>query len=286
MKTPTFPLLVLTLLLFLCGDLWSQSTRQLERSKDSTAFRYSYPEHIFEESKWRLSLPVWVPGFRGSFAYGEVEIDPEYGIEPPDSRPGVDRKLRKSELSISFYLLGDVKFQYGRFLIEADGMSATLDKRPRFTDAGIFDFGGTIDATILMAFAGYEVYQSMNRERLTKWSLWAYAGARYYKVHVFADNRSLLDVRPVWTDPLLGLRIPFVLRRWVFTAQGDIGGFGINGRRSYYLSANARYRFSRLFSLSAGWSQIDVEYDSEYKEEPMVIGMQLSGPAVRFSFDF
>jgi hypothetical protein len=215
-----------------------------------------------------------------------VEIDPEYGIEPPDSGPGNTEKLRKSELSIAFYLIGNIKFQHRRWLVEAEGMSATLDNDLTFTQAGLFDFGGTLDATILRGLVGYQFYQDSDVGKLLMWSLWGYAGIRYYKVHVFADNLELLDVRPEWSDPLVGVRVPVVYRRWVFKVEADYGGFGIDNHHSFQLNGKLRYRFSRLFSLGVAWSHLELDSDLDYKSQPLILGMQLSGPVVHMKFDF
>ena len=164
--------IILFTALLLCGGAWAQNIDDVRTKKDSSAFRYTYPEHIFKASKWSVSIPIWVPGFRGSFAYGDVEIDPGYGNEPPDSGTGIGGRPPKSDLSVSFYLIGKVKFQHERWLIEAEGMSATLDNDLTFVDSGLFDFGGTIDATILKGMIGYEFYRKENAGKLVNWSLW------------------------------------------------------------------------------------------------------------------
>lgn len=279
------PLFALTAVL-LSSDLWCQELKVPGTKKDSMAFRNTYPRHIFKESKWSVSIPIWIPGFRGSFAYGDVDIDPGYGYEPPDFGPGLGGRLPESELSIAFYLIGNIRFQHNRWLIEAEGMSATLDNDLAFTDSGLLDFGGTIDATIFRGLIGYELYRREIADKLLKWSLWGYGGIRYYKVHVFANDRSLLDVRPEWTDPLIGVQVPLVYRRWVLSVQADYGGFGIDKHHSFYLNGNVRYRLSRLFSLGVAWSHLEVDSDSDYKSQPLNLRMKLSGPAVLLKFDF
>jgi len=35
-----------------------------------------------KDRKWSLELPLWVPGFAGEFAYGDVSIEGEDGSDP------------------------------------------------------------------------------------------------------------------------------------------------------------------------------------------------------------
>ena len=269
--------------LFVFQGVSSQELDSVERVKDSSAFKFTYPEYVLDDFNWRISIPIWVPGFRGSFAYGDVSIDPGYENEPPDE---TERGLAKSELSIQFYLMADLRFQYKRWYLEADGMRATLNNSLVFINLENVTFEGTMEAAIVRGVLGFRLYESVNQDKLFKWSVNGYAGVRYYRVSIYTNKVNLVDIEPSWTDPLIGFQIPLVYKRWVFAAQADFGGFGIDNHRSFFLGLDANYRFSKLFSLGAGWAFLDVEYDRDYKSQPLTLGIGLSGPVVRMHFTF
>jgi len=272
-------------LFLFCQYVWSQQPKGSEKETDSTRFKYTYPNSFYEEPSWRLSLPVWIPGFRGSFAYGDVEIDPGYGNDAPD-QPDDDDKLRQSELSIQFYLLANFSYRYKRFFIEADGMKATLDDNISFIDRDRLQFGGTIDGTILRGFLGYRFYEKTYSDRLLKWSLEGYAGIRFFDVHVFAKRIELLDVQMDWIDPIVGIRAPLAWKRWIFFLQGDYGGNIGGDHRSFFAAFNASYSFSKLFGTGVGWAYLNARYKGQFDGQDLQVGMELTGPVARINFTF
>ncbi len=272
--------------LVLSQSIWSQDHEGSVKQVDSTRFKYVYPDYIFQEPSWRLSLPIWVPGFRGSFAFGNITIDPDFEIEPPDSFNEENDRLRQSQLSVQFYLLLNLSYRYKRFFIEADGMKATLDNDITFTDRDRLNFGGTIDGTILRGMVGYRFYERAIEEKLFKWGLEAYAGIRFFDVHVFADRIELLDVRQDWIDPIIGIRAPIVFKRWLFALQGDYGGISGADHRSYFAALNASYRFSKLFGLGIGWAYLNAKYEGQLESKFLHLGMELTGPVMRLNLSF
>ncbi len=278
---------------FLCVQcLWSQSESagkddpDAPAKEDSLKFRNTYDQVVLEETHWQVSLPLWVPGFRGSFAFGNITIDPGFENPAPGTQTEEDDRLRQSQLSVQFYLLANLSYRTGRFFIEADGMKATLDNDITFTDGDRLKFGGTIDGVILRGFAGYRFLEKTNEDKLLKWSMEVYGGVRFMDVSVFADRIDLLDVRQDWIDPIIGLRIPVVFKRWVFSVQSDYGALIGADHRSFFAGANASYRFSKLFGLGLGWAYLNARYEGQYESKKLDLGMELTGPTLRLSFSF
>jgi len=77
-----------------------------------------------------------------------------------------------------------------------------------------------------------------------------------------------------------------VYRKWIFEGEVDFGGFGINNRRSWFAQTGAYYRFSRLFTLGAGWTFLDFEGEKNIDVNTMFLGMQLTGPTLTAQFSF
>ena len=237
-------------------------------------------DFVLEQQHFHVALPIWVPGFRGSFAYGGITHYPENG------NPDIGEGITDSELSIEFYLIGRIRFEHQRFFVQADGFNTVLGSDLTFYDKEWLELNGTIKGTILRGMAGYAVFTKTDRDRHLRWSLHAYAGARHYILHLYTENRDILDIRPSWTDPVIGFRLPVVYRKWIFEGEVDFGGFGINNRRSWFAQTGAYYRFSRLFTLGAGWTFLDFEGEKNIDVNTMFLGMQLTGPTLTAQFSF
>ena len=37
---------------------------------------------LIQDRPWTIEIPIWVPGFAGDFAYGDVNIEGEDGVDP------------------------------------------------------------------------------------------------------------------------------------------------------------------------------------------------------------
>ena len=60
------------LALVFCHTLFAQDTLKTDSNK------LDFLDQI-DQRKWRVKVPIWVPGFRGTFAYGGVSQLPEGG---------------------------------------------------------------------------------------------------------------------------------------------------------------------------------------------------------------
>ena len=67
---------------------------------------------LTETRHWNIEIPVWIPGFRGEFAYGDVELEGEDGsdltpgnpIEKPDFG-GAFKRLFKTGWDLNYFFL-------------------------------------------------------------------------------------------------------------------------------------------------------------------------------------
>ena len=267
--------------------LWAQAHSEAEDSKEKAVSdsiskgNEDQLAFIFDNPKFELALPLWVPGFTGSFAYAGIALYPENAEE------GFDDRLSSDGLGVEFYLIAKARYQPGRFFVEVDGFKATLASDLRFTIINTErSIQGTIDGTILRGAAGYRIASFKNLEKKTRLDIEIYGGFRYYDVHVFTEFRSLLDVNPRWTEPVLGLSVPMAWRRWGLRTRVDHGGFGWENYRSWFASADLSYRFSRLFSLGLGWIYQDFDYAREFEFKDLFLEVSLTGPSLHIDFRF
>ena len=264
----------LVLLFFLCAlSGWSQVNDSIEKSKDNLSY-------LLEDQKWHISVPVWVPGFRGSFAYGGISLYPE------DGELDLIDRITDSNLNIEFYLIGALEFKYRRLFVEIDGFKATLGSNLVFYDQEFLELNGTIEGAILRGVVGFSLYQRKELDKLFKLEVLLYGGVRYYDLHIYTENRNILNIKPRWAEPIFGLKVPISYRRWHFSAKGDVGGVASSATQSWFVHGDVGYRFSRLFSLGLGWSILDFTHDRDFDFKNLDLAIRLTGPTMNIRFSF
>lgn len=266
---------------FIAALLMFSAICQESRAQDSRSSQPSKLEllHQADERKWSLRVPLWVPGFTGSFAYGGI-------VHFPVGNDFNFYDRLAGDLGVSFYLIGDLRFRPGNWQFEIDGFHATLASNLKFQNIDQLVFSASIEGTIIRGTAGYLVYKKEDRDRYFKLRLYPYAGFRFIDLRIYSPGSDLLDVSPAWVEPVLGVEVPVSYRRWYFSGQFDVGGFSINNHWSHWINANATYRFSKLFALGAGWAFTDFNYDQDFELKNLNLGIRLSGPVMSLQFDF
>ncbi|MDE1995029.1 MAG: hypothetical protein KGI75_21185 [Rhizobiaceae bacterium] len=143
---------------------------------------------------------------------------------------------------------------------------------------------GTVDSKEFMTSVqgGYRVIDNGG------FTLDALAGARFWHISTDVKVSALGLSRSYgedfgWVDPLVGARafVP-ITNRLSLQAQGDIGGFGAGSKFTWSVLATLNYSFNDYFSASAGYKQLDVDYD----HGGHVFDTRLSGPVLGFTYRF
>lgn len=259
-------------LFFIVTDLFAQDSIGTKSS------RLDFLDEI-DQRKWRVKVPIWVPGFRGSFAYGGISQLPEEG-----DKNVIDRL--QGELGVAFYFIGDIDFRPKKWLFGVDGFHTTLVSNLEFQNIDKIEFQVGIDGTILRGLVGYRAYEKWNKDTHFRAQIYPYLGIRYIDLDIYSEEPDILDIRPSWFEPIIGVEIPIQYKRWFFTAQIDVGGLSINNHWSWNGSINATYRFSRLFALGAGWSFLNFNYDQDFLYKYLNLEIQLAGPVLGLEFHF
>ncbi len=263
---------LLLLALVFCHALFGQDTLKTKSNK------LDFLDQI-DQRNWRVKVPIWVPGFRGTFAYGGVTQLPEGG-----GYNVIDRL--NGEIGVEFYLIGDIDFKPKKWFFGADGFHTSLASDLKFQNIDKVGFTAVIDGTILRGMVGYQAFERQNIEKHFKAQIYPYVGVRYIDLSIYSIESNILDIKPSWMEPLVGVEIPVQHRRWFFTAQMDVGGFSINNHWSWNASINATYRFSKLFALGAGWSILNFNYDQDFQLKYLNLEIQLKGPVLGVEFHF
>jgi hypothetical protein len=106
------------------------------------------------------------------------------------------------------------------------------------------------------------------------------------KINGNAENINK-SIKKTWLDPMLIARLASSPdKKFIYSLQGDIGGFGLGSDLAWQLQAYAGYRFSKLFQLSAGYRIISLDYEKGDEDERFLYNMNIYGPVVRFGFNF
>jgi hypothetical protein len=265
-------------LLFLCF-LSALSTELF--AQDSIVTKSSKLDFLddIDQRNWRVKVPLWVPGFRGDFAYGGITQLPEEGDI------NIIGKLQ-GDIGVQFYVIGDIEYKPNQWFFNIDGVHTSLSSNLKFQNIDRVEFQTGIDGTILRGFAGYNAFERQNKERHFRIQIYPYIGARYIDLKIYSKELDILDLNPSWFEPIVGVEIPIQFKRWFFSSQLDVGGFSINNHWSWDASLSATYRFTRLFALGAGWNFLNFNYDQNFELKHLNLEIQLSGPVLGVEFHF
>lgn len=245
---------------------------------------------------WAIEIPVWIPGFRGEFAYGDVslegedgnELTPENPIEKPDFGDGFKRFF-KSKGNLNFIFLTSINYSTKKFYSELDLFSGTIGSALLFRYNNKELVGASIHTDLARLSAGYQLYELTIFDEKARYNLFAYSGIRIQNFKVKSELDGIgktLKVHPLWIEPLLGVRNELTFNYWHFVLQADMGSFGIDDKFSYMFNIHTFYRISNLLSFKLGWNAWYSRYNDRFKGEALNLKVHLAGPAGALVFNF
>lgn len=282
-------LCILILLSFISSNICkAQNSNQSFNNKLQRDF-------LTDSSKWSIEVPIWIPGFRGEFAYGDIELEGEDGASPenpiePGWKPGdnLSRIFGKNG-NLNFFFMNRIAYKNKRFYSQFDAFSGSVGGKIYFRYNNVDVVKARFTTVLTRLYAGYKFVDEQSVSGKTNFNLYGYGGMRMHYVYVKSQLTGLdtqVKVEPLWVEPILGVRNELVLNRWQFIASGDIGSFNINDKFSYMVNFYAYYRLSNLLSVKVGWCGWDIKYNDKYSGEDLSLKMHLEGPASALTFHF
>lgn len=278
--------------IFLCFLFIQLAGAQESKSKSDSKSEKSF---LVNDDHWSIEVPIWVPGFRGDFVYGDVwlegedDANPENPIEP-GWKPGdnLSRIFGKNG-SLNFFFMNRVSYRNRKLYSQFDVFSGSVGGSIyfRYNDAELVK--AKFSTYLFRLFAGYKFYEKLSVSEKCKYKLYGYGGLRIHSVNVKSDldfTERRLNVTPLWAEPILGARNELAFKNWLFVLQGDIGSFSIDQKMSYMINFYSFYRISKLLSVKVGWCSWDMNYRDKFREEDLKLIMHLSGPATALTFHF
>ena len=280
-----FVIILVSQLIIAQDTLTKKQTRDLKKS------------YLLSDRHWSVDLPLWVPGFRGDFSYGDINLEGEDGeeienpIAPPD-RPTLRdlfHRLFRTDWYLKFYYLTRIAYENKRFSGEFDAMYGSAGSSTQFRYNRKEIVQATFRTINMRLTGGYKVYTVSGKNGKFRYDLYGYLGARIYLQGVFSDLNPFinkLDINPTWAEPVLGIQNRLIWKRWLIVVQADYGGFFIPEKQSVQLNANVSYRTGRPTSFRIGWNHLDLYHEGSFKGEDLKLGITLSGPSLTFELHF
>lgn len=268
-------------------------------AQDSIPKKNKRPEKSFlvDNRPFTFEIPLWIPGFRGEFAFGDADISGGDGEDPGDpTDPDDDEdeggflgKIFTPKFYLKFFYLTRMAYENKNFLVQLDGLTGSVGESVKFnynnTNIVKLEFT-TINIRFL---AGYRVVDTWSHNGKFRYELYPYIGTRYHDHQIkswFLDNKQIFDIQPGWWEPLIGIQNQFSLKRWFFILAADYGGLFFETKHSFQFNALAYYRMGRALSIKLGWNLLDLNHRTTRLGEDLKIDVTLNGPTVALGIHF
>lgn len=185
---------IIIIITLLGNDPVSSGTNQ-----DTTANHYW---SMLETSYWSVTIPVWIPGYRGQFAIGDVVIE---GDTKGDN---IFDRLFNRDYVLEFYFVGRVQYFRSNWMAQIDFFRGELDKSISFKNKEGELFYSSIQMTIPRIIAGYKIANWDNlTETISNLNISIYSGMRYLDVAIKtkpANKEEQISLQTSWWDPIIG----------------------------------------------------------------------------------
>lgn len=244
---------------------------------------------------WTVELPLWIPGFAGSFAYGDIDIegedgvDPEHPIEPP---PGGDigkiiSRLFSSSDYLKFFFITRIAYERKKIIFQFDAITGAVGSSVKFNYNNREIVQANFRTTNMRLFGGYKILELESNNNKFRYELFGYFGLRAHFHRVYSDlNEGVnkLDIHPHWIEPVIGVHNQFTFKNWLLVFQADYGGLFVNNKYSDQISTYVFYRMGKLTSLKIGWNHLHLNQSGVFFKEEYKIRATFSGPTVGIAF--
>lgn len=236
-----------------------------------------------DDRKWNLSLPIWIPGFRGDFAFGDLETSTAESDDEKESTRLED------VIGIEFYFVGSASFVHNRWSLYADGFTGTITEEVFYDKLRQGDPASVVKLRISGAFfrfvVGYSVWRYEKEN--SRIDVVPYIGVRRFDIGLEAallDSIYAGSVNPTWNEFIVGIYIPVKWKRFSFTTRMDMGVTEENV--SWMANVLCGYRISKLMDINLGWSHLVINHREVVSDENLELKLRLTGPTLSVGFNF
>ena len=279
------------LLVFFINSSFSQDTLTKKE------IRRLQKNFLLQDWPWTIEVPLWIPGFAGSFAYGDIDIEGEDGVDPEnpiEQPPGgavgeILSRLFTKNWYLKFFFLTKVAYEKNKFIAQFDAISGAVGESVKFNYNDKEIVQASFRTINLRAFGGYKIVNTTTKNEKFRYELIAYLGARMYFQQIYSDLNDAvnkLDINPVWFEPIIGIQNQFTWKRWFVIVQGDYGGYFDPSKHSFQASGFVYFRSGKITSVKLGWNHLYLNYNGTFMDEEYKINATFSGPSAGIAFHF
>ena len=133
---------------------------------------------------WTFEVPLWVPGFAGTFSYGDVDIqgedgvDPEHPIEPP---PGgsigeILSRLFTKDWYLKFFYMSKIAYENKDFLAALDGIAGAVGNSVKFNYNNEEIVQANFQTINIRLLVGYRIVNVTAANKKFRYELYGYLG--------------------------------------------------------------------------------------------------------------
>ncbi len=252
---------------------------------------------LLTDKSWTAEVPLWIPGFAGTFAYGDIDIegedgvDPEQPIEPspPWDPGGILSRLFTTNWYFKFFFMTRINYEKNRILFTMDGITGSVGSSVKFNYNNKEIVQVNFRSSNVRLFGGYKIVEANSKSKKFRYELYGYAGVRMHLQEIYSDLNGAInkmDIHPFWAEPIIGLQNQFTFKRWFVVLQADYGGIFIDDRFSVQVSSFAYYRTGKTTSLKLGWNHLQLNKSGTFLKEKYNIKTTFSGPTLGVAFHF
>jgi len=253
--------------------------------------------YLLQNRPWTIEIPLWIPGFAGSFAYGDINIEGEDGyvpvtpIEPPPENDfrRIFKRLFSDDWYLKFFFINKVSYESNRFLAQFDALAGSVGESVTFNHNNTALVDASYRTINFRLFAGYKIVSLNSSSHKFRYELFGYLGTRFHLQKVYSElsnEQFTLDISPAWAEPIIGLLNHLTWKRWLILLQGDYGGYFVESKNSFQFTANAYFRCGKTVSVKAGWNHLYLNHHGTFLEADYKAEVTLSGPSVGVAFHF
>ncbi len=230
-----------------------------------------------QTTPWTLDLTLygWLPALEGKIGSRGLTADIDNSFRDT---------LEQSDSLLAFMLRAEARRE--RLGLFVDTVYIDLGYEDVAVGTVAADAGTTL---FIMSFGAAWELAGGQAEGGRSWAVDALGGGRWTRVRneiSLQGGGPSASGRSDWVDPFIGLRVRGHLSgNWIYSIQGDIGGFGVGSDFAWQAAASIGYRFS-LFGREAlalvGYRALGTDYESSR----LVWDTTMHGPAIGLNVRF
>ncbi len=243
------------------------------------------------EKPFVFEVPIWVPGFAGDFAYGDVDLEADDGWDPgdpgdpdDDNNGSILRKLFKNEWYLRFFYLTKISYEKGKFMVFTDAVMGSIGDDVTFV-LNNKNIAESRFSTFNMRLAvGYKFFDKKSQNNF-RYEIIGFGGVRGHSQLIRSsfvplDININININPKWIEPLIGAHVEVTKKRWKVLFQADYGGLLKEQKYSSMFVLNGFYKIGRTTSLRMGWTVLSLNHFGSVGNEDYKINVLLTGPGV------